>query len=108
MLKTLRLAIGQGPGQELTVRVAQSVVDTAVAKIASKQRPKPMVLTTTADYRTRLRTKKLSQFLLAQLHQAHGQFSNAWALGEAVFRDCCLWDAGVVKVRADASLGRVV
>jgi hypothetical protein len=86
---------------------AASCVDTAKAKIASKQRPKPVVLTSGAGYKTRLDAKHLSKFLLGLLYQRQGQYPNCWALGEQVFKDCCIWEAGVLRVTANVPESRI-
>lgn len=92
----------------ITLRIAQSVVDTGKAKIASRQRPKPVVVTKGGSYKQRIRARKKTKFLEAQLHRPHGMYSNGWQLMEQVFKDCELWEAGVVKCVADNTEKRPV
>lgn len=93
--------------EELLLPLAQSILQTAKAKIASKQRPKGCVLTKGAKYRERIQAKKMSKFHEAILYQRQGRFSNSWELGEACFMDCMRWEAGVCKVYADRANERV-
>lgn len=93
--------------QEFSFQIARSICATATAKIASKQRPKPVVLTTGGNYRQRRQAKKKSKFLESVLHQPQGQWANAWDLCEQLHRDCTRWDAGVVKVYGDVDRGKI-
>ncbi len=86
---------------------AMSVIDTAEAKIAAKQRPIPRVLTQGASYKTRLQARKISKFLVGQCHQPQGQYPTLWALTRQVFCDAMIGDAGCVKIRANVSDERV-
>ncbi len=86
----------------------RSAVDTAQAEIASRQRPKPMFLTTGADWRTKRKAKKLDRFVEAWFHQRQGaRYADVWELGEDVFRDAQLAVAGVIKVVADVARKRI-
>ncbi len=88
--------------------VTRSAVDTAQAEIASRQRPKPMFLTSGADWQTRRRAKRLDRAVEAQLHQRQGaRYADAWELTEDVFRDAANDVGGVVKVYPDHNEGRV-
>jgi hypothetical protein len=86
---------------------ARSVVDTAVAKIAAKQRPVPRVRTSGADYRTRVQAKKLSKFLQGQFSQSQGVSPTIWDLTLQSFWDCSVWEFGAVRVRANVEAERV-
>jgi hypothetical protein len=94
--------------KSLTMRVAQSVVDTAVAKIIAVQRPKPVVVTTGGSYSKRRKARKKTKFLEAQLRMPHGGFSTAWQLTQQVAKDAMLWDGGVLRVVADVGKKRPV
>lgn len=100
--------IGGDTSDTLTFRIAQAVVDAAKAKIASKQRPKPIVVTNGGNYTQRMRARKKSKFLEAQLRRRHGRYNNAWELTEQVFKDSSIWEAGVLKVVADTVHARPV
>lgn len=93
--------------EEILLQIAQSILQTAKAKIAEKQRPKGCVLTKGATYRERIQAKKMSKFHEALLYQRQGKFANSWELAAACFLDCMLWEAGAVKVYADVSNERV-
>lgn len=88
--------------------VSRSAVDTAQAEIASRQRPKPMFLTTGADWRTKRKAKKLDKCVEAQLHLRQGaRYADAWQLTEDVFRDAEIAVGGVIKVVVDIAQERV-
>lgn len=88
--------------------LSRSAADTAQAEIASRQRPKPMFLTTGADWQTKRKAKKLDKFVEAQLHQRQGaRYSDAWEVAEDVFLDSELAVGGVLKVSVDKGRGRV-
>lgn len=94
-------------GDEL-YNVSRSAVDTGQAEIAARQRPKPMFLTTDADWRTKRKAKKLGRFVEAILHQSQGaRYADAWELGEDVFRDAEIAVGGVIKVTLDIPRERV-
>lgn len=88
--------------------LSRSAADTAQAEIASRQRPKPMFLTTGGDWRTQRKAKKLDKFVEAQMHQRQGaRYSDAWEVGEDVFLDAEIAVGGVLKVSVDKGRGRV-
>lgn len=86
---------------------AMSVIDTAEAKIAAKQKPIPKVLTKGASFKTRLQARKLSKFLEGQFHQPQGQYPTIWALTKQAFCDGMIGEAGCVKIRANVADERV-
>ena len=88
--------------------VSRSAVDTGQAEIASRQRPKPMFLTTGADWETKRRAKKADKFVEGQMHQRQGaRYADVWELGEDVFKDAEIVPAGVIKVTVDYAQERV-
>lgn len=95
------------PEQAFQLTPARSICDTAVSKIASKQRPRAVAMTTGGTYAQKLQAKKVSKWMLAMLHKRQGQYANTWALGEQVFRDCTRWEAGIVKVIGDDQRGEI-
>lgn len=80
----------------------RSACDTAQADVAGRQRPKPMFLTTGADWKTRRKAKKLDKFVEAQLQLRQGQYSDAWQVMLAAFHDATKGGTGLVKVFGDA------
>lgn len=90
------------------IKIVQAVVDTAVATIAARQKPKPQLLTTGAEYALRQDAKRKTRFLQGLLHQPQGQWPNTWELLQQVFKDACIWEGGVLKVYADPQDGKVV
>lgn len=88
--------------------VSRSAVDTAQAEIASRQRPKPMFLTSGADWKTKRKAKKLDRFVEAWLHQPQGRYADAWELMEDCFRAASIAVGGVCKVSVDVEGERIV
>lgn len=72
------------------LRHASGAVDTAVSRIGAKQKPKPVLQTSGADYTARQESKRLSKFLLGQFKLPQGRWANTWEVMLQV-----LWDAAV-------------
>lgn len=83
------------------INLARSLVATAVAKVAGKQRPKAQFCVSDADWTTKRKSKKLEKFVEAQQLARQGNLQDAWAVGLLAFRDCCVTDWGVLKFSAD-------
>lgn len=83
----------------LTYNVVQSAIDTVTAKIA-KNRPKPLFLTSGADYRLQKRAKNLGKFVDGVFYE-----TEAYPKGVIAFRDGCIWGTGITHVYN--SYGRV-
>lgn len=87
--------------------VPRSLVQTVTAKIAGRQKPKPSLVCSDADWQTKRRAKKLEKFCEAQLHQPQGSYRDAWALGVRVFLDAAVFGFGCINVFADDEAERV-
>ncbi len=88
--------------------LSASAADTAQAEIASRQRPKPMFLTTGAEWKLKRKAKKLDKFVEAQMHQRQSaRYSDVWEVAEDVFLDAENAVGGVIKVSIDKERGRV-
>lgn len=94
-------------GVDTRYNVSRSAVDTAQAEIAARQRPKPMFLTSGADWKTKRKAKKLDRFVEGQLHQRQGCYADAWELGEDMFRTASIAVGAVAKVTADVNAEKV-
>lgn len=81
--------------------LVRSACDTAQADIAGRQKPKPMFMTTGADWKARRRAKKLDKFVEAQLCQPQGMYQDAWQLMLDVFHDTTKIGTGLAKVWGD-------
>lgn len=104
--ETMRLAGGKWA--EDLYNLTRSAVDTAHAEIAARQRPKPMFLTTGADWRTKRKAKKLDKFVEGWLNQRQGaRYSDAWELAEDVFRDATIAVGGAIKVVPDVAKKKI-
>jgi hypothetical protein len=87
--------------------VPRSLVNAVTAKVAGRQRPKPSLVCSDADWETKRRSKKLERFCEAQLHQRQGQFRNTWELTQRVFIDAAVFGCGLIKIFADLDSKRV-
>lgn len=82
--------------------VSRSAVDTGQAEIAARQRPKPMFITSGADWHTKRRAKRMDRFVEAWLHQRQGaRYADIWELTEDIFRDAAIDVGGVLKIVVD-------
>lgn len=88
--------------------LVRSACDTAQADIAGRQKPKPLFMTTGADWKARRRAKKLDKFVEANLCQAQGQYADAWQLMLDCFHDSTKVGNGFAKVWGDADQKRIV
>jgi len=77
---------------EEQISFARSAINACVARIAAKQRPKPMVLTQGAGFSTRIQARKRSKFLEGQFHEPQGMYPTLYDLGYRVFRDAAIFD----------------
>ncbi len=87
--------------EDIYVPMSRSLCDTVQADIAGRQRPKPVFLTTGADWKTRRRAKKLDRFVTACLHLPQDSYTNAWELTADIFLDAAICGVGVLKVYVD-------
>lgn len=87
-------SVGSAVKDRLTYNVCQSVVDTITSKI-SKNKPKPMFLTSGGDYKMQRKAKKLEKFIDGVFYE-----NKAHALGPIIFRDGCVSGDGIVHVFA--------
>jgi hypothetical protein len=88
-------------GDEVHWNVPRALVQTVTAKIAGRQRPKPSLVCTDADWATKRRAKRLERFAEATLHQPQGTYRDAWELATKAFIDSCVFGVGALKVFPD-------
>jgi hypothetical protein len=87
---------------ELFYPLHNSGVETVVAQIGGRQKPKPQIQTSGADWQTKRRAKKCDKLLDGIIQQPHGCYQNAWELTEdALLRDSLIVGTGVIHVRPD-------
>jgi hypothetical protein len=87
---------------ELFYPLHNSGVETLVAQIAGRQKPKPQFQTSGADWRTRRKAKKADKLIEGVLQQPQGPYQNAWELSEdAWLRDGFSTGNGTVYVTHD-------
>ena len=76
----------------VTYNVVQAGIDTVVAKM-SKNRPKPLFLTSGGDYKMQRKAKKLDKFVDGVFYE-----NEAHDLGSNCFRDACIFGDGFLHV----------
>lgn len=93
---------------KLRLNLARSLVNTAFAKVAGKQKPKTQFMTTDADWSTKRRAKRLERCVEAVYSQRQGNCRDGWEVARLAFRDCEVTDLGVLKYSADKADQRVI
>lgn len=86
---------------------ARSCVNTAIAKIAGKQKPKSQFCCSEADWSTKRKAKKLEKFVEGVMLQRQSGLTDGYAVGLLLFRDLCVTDSGWIKVWADRAQRKV-
>lgn len=85
-------AVASSIKDRVTYNVCQSVIDTIVAKM-SKNRPKPLFLTSGGDYKLQRRAKKLTKFCDGIFYE-----NKAYIVGPEVLRDAEVFGTGAIHV----------
>jgi hypothetical protein len=89
----------QSNGEKLRLNVIRSVIDAAVAQIATN-RPRPMYLTERGNYSLRTRAKRLGKFVMGQFYAI-----DQYDLALDIFRDAAIFGTGFEKIYEDG--GRI-
>ncbi len=76
----------------VTYNVVKSVIDTAAAKI-SKNRPRPLFLTSGGDYAQQARAKKLTKYIDGIFYD-----TKVYKKAQDAFIDACVFGTGVLKI----------
>jgi hypothetical protein len=76
----------------ISLNGVKSCVDTAVSKVATKNRPKPMFVTNGADFDTRMLAKDVEEFVNGVLFQ-----TRAYTAAERSFQDAACYGEGFAK-----------
>ncbi len=91
----------------LRVNFARAVVNTAVAKIAGKQKPKAQFAVTDGEWSIYRKAKKMERFVEAHMLARQDNHHDAWSVGIAAFRDACVTDIGAIKFTANIKQKRI-
>lgn len=83
-----------GQKDRITYNVIQSAIDTVIAKM-SKNKPRPMFLTSGGDYKIQRRAKNLDKFVEGVFYE-----NKAYELGTDTFLDAAVWGDGFCQVYA--------
>lgn len=75
-----------------TANVCYSCTDTLVSRI-SQNRPRPTFLTNEGDYKERMLSRQMNDFIMGEFYR-----TKAYALGTLALRDCTVIGDGLVKV----------
>jgi hypothetical protein len=88
---TNNLATSRGlPTERATFNLVQSVTDTLVSRIA-QSRPQPVFLTDNGDYKQRLLSQKLNNFIIGEFYQ-----TDTYEKATMALRDACVTGTGVL------------
>jgi len=79
----------------VTNNVIKQAIDTA-SSIIAKNKPRPRVLTSGAEWKERTQAKQLEKFLWGEFRHRE-----VYRLGPRIFRDACVFGTGAVKVFAE-------
>lgn len=85
-------AVASSIKDRVTYNVCQSVIDTIVAKM-SKNRPKPLFLTSGGDYKLIRKSKKLTKFCDGIFYE-----NEAYKLGPEILRDAEVFGDGIIHI----------
>ncbi len=85
----------QLPMNRPTMSVVTSITDTIVSRL-TQGKPRPVFLTDNGDYKQRNFAKQMNTFIGGEFYQ-----TKAYAKGEMMLRDACIWGTGVLKVLED-------
>lgn len=85
---------------EVRFRIAKSMIETFVADVCGRQKPKPQFLTTGADWQIRRRAKKLDKFVYGVMLEEQGLYHDCWEAMTANVEDCMRWGVGALKIYA--------
>lgn len=91
----------------LRVPLPRSLCDTVQADIAGRQRPKPVAMTSGADWQTQRKAERMTRFLAGQMAQRQGKYLDAWDLMQDAFLDASIYGICWVYVGGSAD-GQVV
>jgi hypothetical protein len=83
-------SVTSASSSRITYNLVQSVIDTVCSKM-SKNKPKPLFLTSGGDYKMQRKAQKLTKFLDGLFYE-----NDAYALGMEVFRDACVWGTSFI------------
>ena len=89
------------------VGLARSIVNTGLAKIAGKQRPKTQYVATDADWSAKRQAKKKERAIEAAMLARQGNRQDGWEVALRSYRDCLIGDCGVLNWYADCEEKRV-
>ncbi len=67
-----------GEAVDVTLNIAQALVDTLDAKIAGLENTKPQIVTVEASYDVRRQARLVDRFIEGQFHERQGRFTDLW------------------------------
>lgn len=88
-------AVRPAPADRVVFNVIQAVIDTVQAKM-TKNKPRPLFLTSGGNYKEQRRAKKLQKFVDGIFYE-----NKAYRLGSTVFRDSAVFGSGFIHVFED-------
>lgn len=107
-LSSERYAADSAEGAVLKFPLPRSLCDTQQADIAGRQRPKPIFMTSGADWRTQRRALRLERFVSGQMSQTQGKYLDSWELMTDAWLDASIFGIRWVFVGGDYETGQTV
>lgn len=97
-----------GEAVDITLNIAQTLVDTLDAKIAGLENTKPQIVTVEASYEVRRQARLADRFIEGQFFERQGRFSDLWDLFRFALR-LALASTGTAAVKffANKRVGRI-
>lgn len=89
------------------LRLVRSAVQTAVAEVYARQKPKPQFMTSGADWRTRRRAKRMDKVCEGILAQRQGRWIDVWALMQDAGTEAALQGVAFIRVLVDEQQKRI-
>lgn len=96
--QTIASSVPIMPEQRVKINIVSSMCDTVAAKI-SKMKPKVTFLTEAGNFETQENAKKLTKFVQGAFYK-----NDTYTLHQEGFRDCTIYDIGVLKHFIDTDL----
>ncbi len=97
-----------GEAVDITLNIAQTLVDTLDAKVAGLENTKPQIVTVEASYDVRRQARLVDRFIEGQYYERQGRFFDLWDMFRFALR-LALASTGTAAVKffADTKVGKI-
>lgn len=97
-----------GEAVDITLNIAQSLVDTLDAKVAGLENTKPQIVTVEASYDVRRQARLADRFIEGQYYERQGRFFDLWDMFRFALRlALASTRTAAVKFFADTKVGKI-